>query len=424
MRSRSRNENLVRIRTLSNARSFALLAMSILMCAGIAGCEGAFAPGFGTGGVVTSNPSTGRDIASGIAVDSTAMYVVGYDESPGDTQWRIEKRSLTDGTLVSGFGTGGVVNSNPSTSYDRAFAIAIDSTAMYVVGYDGIPGYPQWRIEKRSLTDGGLVSGFGEGGVVQSNPSAGFDEAYSIAIDFTAMYVVGYDYSTGDPQWRIEKRSLTDGGLVLGFGTGGVVNSKPSTNDLALGIAIDSNAMYVVGCDYSHGNYQWRIEKRSLTDGSLVSGFGTGGVITSNPSTHADQAHSIAIYSTAMYVVGRDESTDNCQWRIEKRSLTDGSLVSGFGTGGVVTNKPSIGYATSGDIAIDSTAMYVVGIDTSPGNFHSLVPGFGTGGVVTSNPSADLDVPSGIAVDSTAMYVVGYDESPGDTQWRIEKRAK
>jgi hypothetical protein len=88
-------------------------------------------------------------VARGIAIDSTAMYVVGYDFSPGNYQWRIEKRSLTDGNLVPEFGTGGVVTSDPSTGDDVASAIAIDSTAMYMVGRDGSPGNNQWRIEKR-----------------------------------------------------------------------------------------------------------------------------------------------------------------------------------------------------------------------------------------------------------------------------------
>jgi len=398
--------------------------------------DGSLVSGFGPGGVATSNPSTGSDMAYSIAIDSTAMYVVGRDESPGNEQWRIEKRGLTDGSLVPAFGTGGVVTGNLSTDSDGAVAIAIDSTAMYVVGYDSSPGNAQWRIEKRSLTDGSLVPGFGTGGVVTSNSSTGGDYANAITIDSTAMYVVGSDFSPGNWQWRIEKRSLTDGSLVPGFGTGGVVTSNPSTViDDAYAIAIDSTAMYVVGIDTSPGNGQWRIEKRSLTDGSLVSGFGTGGVVTVNPGTGNDAAYAIAIDTTAMYVVGWDESPGNYQWRIEKRSLTDGSLVSGFGTGGVVTVNPSTGSDAAQGIAIDTTAMYVVGCDESPGNVQwriekrgltdgSLVPGFGTGGVATNNPSTGSDLAYSIAIDSTAMYVVGWDESPGNGQWRIEKRVK
>jgi hypothetical protein len=387
--------------------------------------SGELIPGFGASGTVTGNPGTGRGWARSIAIDSTAMYVIGLDEIPGNRQWRIEKRSLTDGILVSGFGTGGVVTTNPSWGVDDANGMAIDSTAMYVVGRDEIPGNWQWRIEKRNLTDGKLVTGFGTGGVVTNNPSTGMDDADGIAIDSTAMYVIGTDEIPGNWEWRIEKRSLTDGSLVSEFGTGGVITSNPRrTYNCPIAIAIDTTAMYVVGRE----GWQWRIEKRSLTDGSLVSGFGTGGVITGNPSTDLNHPCGIAIDSTAMYVVGVDSSPGNWEWRIEKRSLTDGSLVSGFGTGGVITNNPGTGLDAALGIAIGSTAMYVVGTDEIPGNRQwriekrsltdgTLVSEFGTGGVITSNPSTSADGAYAIAIDSTAIYVVG-------TPWRIEKRVK
>jgi len=282
--------------------------------------SGALVPAFGTDGVVTSNSSAGPDSAIAIAIDSTSMYVVGYDYSPGNSQWRIEKRSLTNGNPDSAFGTDGVITSNSSAGTDYAMDIAIDSTAMYVVGYGLGDDSLQWRIEKRSLTSGDLISGFGTDGVITSNPSGSSDFACAIAIDSTSMYVVGYDYSPGNYQWRIEKRSLTSGDLVSGFGTDGVVTSNNSTgSDDAYDIAIDSTAMYVVGWDSSLGNNQWRIEKRSLEDGSLDTGFDTDGVVTSNPSGSSDYAYDIAIDSTAMYVVGYDYSPGNSQWRIEKR---------------------------------------------------------------------------------------------------------
>src|SRR3989338_2681089 len=55
------------------------------------------------------------------------------------------------GDLVPTFGTGGTVTIDPSGGGDAPFAIAIDSTYMYVVGYDSIPGDLEWRIEKRRL---------------------------------------------------------------------------------------------------------------------------------------------------------------------------------------------------------------------------------------------------------------------------------
>lgn len=46
----------------------------------------------------TNDPSDKHDRCEGLAVDNDALYIVGYDELPGsdDLQWRIEKRSLTD----------------------------------------------------------------------------------------------------------------------------------------------------------------------------------------------------------------------------------------------------------------------------------------------------------------------------------------
>ena len=100
---------------------------------------------------MTTNPSTALDGAWGVLVDAGRLYVVGEDRSPGatDAQWRLERRSLTTGALDTAFGTGGVVTVNPSTGNDVANALLADATAIYVVGDDTAPGSPRFRIEKR-----------------------------------------------------------------------------------------------------------------------------------------------------------------------------------------------------------------------------------------------------------------------------------
>jgi len=129
------------------------------------------------------------------------MYVAGDDYIPGNEEWRIEKRNLSDGSLVY------ATTSNPSTNDDYAKSIAIDSQYMYVTGIDSIPGYYEWRIEKRNLSDGSLVY------ATTSDPSTSSDYARSIAIDSQYMYVAGYDYIPGNYEWRIEKRNLSNGSL-------------------------------------------------------------------------------------------------------------------------------------------------------------------------------------------------------------------
>jgi len=146
-----------------------------------------------------------------------------------------------------------------------------------------------------------------------------------MAIDSAYMYVGGVTFRPEHLTPNADrKRNLSDGELVAGFGTSGVVTENPSSADgeWVAGIAIDSQYMYVAGTDRFPGynNGEWRIEKRNLSDGVLGSGFGTGGVVTENPSTGWDDPSAIAIDSTYMYVAGTDNSPGNNEWRIEKRA--------------------------------------------------------------------------------------------------------
>lgn len=78
------------------------------------------------------------------------MYVVGSNDS---NNWRIEKRLLSDGSLDTDFNSGGIIGG--AATSEHSFSISIDSTYMYVAGYDSSSN---WRIEKRFLSDGSLMT--------------------------------------------------------------------------------------------------------------------------------------------------------------------------------------------------------------------------------------------------------------------------
>ncbi len=368
----------------------------------------------------TTNPSTGSDVALAVTADATAIYVAGYDLTNGtDYQWRIEKRDLATGGLIGGFGTGGVVTSNPSTGTDNATAITVDATGIYIAGQDGNGGY-EWYMEKRNLTTGALIWS------KTSNPSAGDDGATAIAVDGSGVYIAGFDdiLVGTNYQWRIEKRDLTTGNLIGGFGTGGVITSNVSTSyDYAYGMTIDASGIYVAGVDYNP-NYEWRIEKRDLTTGAII------WTQYSNPTTGSDKAWAIAADATAIYIAGYDfvVGTD-WEWRIEKRDLTTGNLIGGFGTGGVVKSNPSGALDNAVGITVNAAGIFVAGYDNIPTNNEWRVEkrDLTTGALlcnVTVNPAlADADRTTGITSDGTGIYVVGYDDSQSsfDAQWRIEK---
>ena len=300
---------------------------------------------FDTDGVVTTDPSVSRDRVNGISIDFTYMYIAGDDSSPGafNQQWRIEKRRLDTGALCTApncgtaFDTDGIALSNPSPFLaDQPYDIAIDSTYMYVVGFDSntVTSNYQWRIEKRRLDTGALCTAaacgtaFGTGGAATSDPSNSTDIAYAVAIDSNYMYAVGSDASPGYFRWHIEKRRLDTGALCTAaecgtaFDTDGILTSSECAADAeAYAVAIDSasTAIYIAGKDSCTS--RWRVEKRDKTTGALDLSFGVNGAAISDPS--ADTPQSIVIDANAIYVAGFDGS-GGVQWRIEKRDLSCG----------------------------------------------------------------------------------------------------
>jgi len=270
------------------------------------------------------------------------------------------------------------------------YGIAQDANYLYLAGFDSTPGgtNTQSRIEKRDKVTGALVTGFGTNGVITNNPTAGFDEWYEIKIEGTHLYVVGADGTTGT-RIRVEKLDTTTGAPITGFGTNGVVTNDPSASvDGVNSIGIGSDSIYIGGVDstVSSTDQNWRIEKRDKLSGALVTGFGTNGVISQN-----------------------------------------------YGPDSGSTNEDSVLYHA---IEIDAGGnIFVGGTDGAPGNIQwriekrdgitgALITGFGTNGVVNYNPGTSLDLLTALNYDGTNIYAIGTDRSVdgGFSQTRIEKR--
>src|SRR5574341_336224 len=214
---------------------------------------------FGRPGTFVMDPSPRSDVAAALTGDGASLFIAGSDEVPGagDSEWRLEKRNASDGIKVESFGIAGVVTSNPGTGADSVTAATVDGATpsfVFLAGYDSSPGNRQWRIEKRRISDGSLDPTFGTGGTVTSNPSAGRDEPVAILHDGGDLYGVGFDESpgSGDTRWRIEKRAGTTGALVAAFATNGVYTINPSTGtDAPRAIAADpaGGFLFVAGYD-------------------------------------------------------------------------------------------------------------------------------------------------------------------------------
>ncbi len=418
---------------------------------------------FGWFGAFIMDPSPGADTAAAMVYDGRFLFLGGSDEvtGPGDAEWRVEKRSATDGIKDEGFGAAGVVTSNPGPGPDTVTTLALDagSNALFVAGTDSSPGDRQWRIERRRMCDGALDTAFGTGGVVLSNPSSGADEPTAVLFAGGDLYVVGFDESAGigDSQWRIEKRSATTGALVATFGLGGVVTSNPSAGadvPRAVSIGGTTGTFLLAGFDSAPGDREWRLEARRLGDGALDGSFGIGGVIAANPSVGADETAAIAVDPWGLYLAGSDESpgSGDTQWRTERRNPATGTLDPWFGSGGVVTSNPSPGGDAAIGIVVWGSQVWVGGNDSGPSattagdrqwraekyvSSGALDTTFGSGGILTINPTPGEDFVGAMLVTAPyiappsrtrftvagdPLYLLGTENSPANPRWRIESR--
>jgi hypothetical protein len=374
-----------------------------------------------------------------VASDGTNLYVFGFEgPSPGDSSWRIEKRLCSTGALVASFGTAGVVTSNPGPGDDSGnMHIRIDGTYMYLMsGRETSNGSNDFQcyLEKRLLSTGALVTAFNSTGTLIGT-DMGIGGAGGMAIDGTAIYLsmaVSLSATTGE--MRIEKRDITTGALVSGFGSGGVLTEHPTVNiDGFLQITLDSTSMYLAGGQNINGagttGAVW-LEKRLLSDGSLVSAFGTGGSLTqtlASPSFALD----ITNDGTSLYVFVFNAVLT--PWHLEKRSMVDGSLLASADSADM---DPGLSQGAAGapsQITLSGTSLYVFGIDSTvtvgddqwriekrKTSDLSLDTTFGTAGVVLINPSAGSDGAIGATVAGGVLYVVGMEAVGPGWEWLIE----
>ncbi len=317
---------------------------------------------FGANGVVT--PADNIDIWSmDIDIANGYMYVAG---NGGGFDWQIEKRLLSTGALVADFGTNGIVNVADGRA-EYGVSLDYDDGYVYVGGYNDATN---WRIEKRYADSGDLVGSFGGSIATPLNPNgdpAGVitatdgQEARKVLVDGSYLYIGGYG---ADDNWRIEKRLLSTGALVTDFGANGVVIG-PEASHSVYDMALDGTYLYAVGRSDA---YTEVVGKYNKATGSLDTAFDGDGLVEVGGWENV-YPYAMALDEENMYLYGTvvNSPGDPFEFRYEKRLLTDGSLVNAFGSNGVVYDSiDGFGY----EMVLDDQYLYAIGKsgDVSGGN--------------------------------------------------------
>ena len=295
--------------------------------------------GFGSSGIVTTNAGSGVDYGYGIARQSDGKLVVVGDVFSGASGANTDfglTRYNPDGTVDTSFGKHGKVTTDFQTGgMDYGEAVAVQSDGKIVaVGRSYKTGGARDFAMARYNPDGSLDTGFGTGGKVTTDFSSGEDRPYAIAIqpDDQKIVVVGYA-NTGSSNAFAIARYTTAGVLDTTFDTDGKVTTDfgtSNTNDRARAVTIQSDGKIVVGGG-AEGDFT---VARYTSAGALDTSFDTDGWVTTTMATNADDtALAVAVQSDGKIVAGGAAIVNNDYDFALARYSSTGALDTTFGSG-------------------------------------------------------------------------------------------
>lgn len=210
-----------------------------------------------------------------------------------------------------------------------------------------------WRVTDfvlaRYNTDGSLDSSFdGDGKATIS--FAEFDYAYDVAVQPDGKIVVS---GSSDYKSFALARLNPDGSLDSGFGTGGKVTSDFDGFYGASAIALQPDGKIVAVGSTRASTYQDFALARYNPDGSPDASFDGDGRLVTYLTSKDDVASSVALQPDGKILVGGEANYSSTLVRYE----TDGSLDASFGSGGKSVSADN--YWALSDLALQSDGKIV-----------------------------------------------------------------
>ena len=212
-----------------------------------------------------------------------------------------------------------------SSNFDNCYSssVQIDSTSgtdkIVICGYIRVSSTGKYRIiMARLLLNGTLDTSFGTGGLVESNFSSSTDKfGLSLAVSNTGDYfITGYEQpSISPPNNKFIIAKFDNTGTVVGtFGTSGLVvvtNFFTASSDAAVSIIIQQDGKIVVGgtsIQQPGGEECFALCRVNEINGSLDATFGSSGKVITDLSGQSPpiylQCNSIKQQSDGKIVVG------------------------------------------------------------------------------------------------------------------------
>ncbi len=347
--------------TFVNGLAVRLVSASLLTLSlshNVAAAPGDLDPSFGSAGVITTDfASQNEDHATALALQPDGKIVVaGYTRQWNNPASFALARYNPDGSLDSGFGSGGKVTTDfGSARGDRARALAIQPDGKIVVAGDTATSVGDNFALARYNTDGSLDATFGNGGKVTTEFS-GFDTVSTLGLQSDGKIVVVGTSRRGFSDFLLARYNA-DGALDASFGHGGrVISDFAGGDDAVSGLALQPDGkilvLGVIGAPppppgppipcrtfpFCFGLTGFGLGPsfpalvRYNPDGSLDATFGSGGKVT------IDSGSSLALQPDGKIVVVTAFINNSAVPDFTlSRFNADGTLDATFGSGGKVT---------------------------------------------------------------------------------------
>jgi uncharacterized delta-60 repeat protein len=326
--------------------------------------------GGGSGKVVTDISG----YAQGERAKSLAIQADGKIVVAGETTLSVTGsdyalvRYNADGSRDFSFDGDGVVTTDFGSSFDFAYAVAIQPDGKIVAaGYSAVNGNNDFALVRYNA-NGSLDTTFDEDGKVTTSFTGSNEYAYAVTIQADGKIVAAGSHTGSTFDFALARYNA-NGSLDTSFdGDGKATTDIQGSNDGAQSVAIQTDGKIVAAGGVSNGsslNFDYALVRYNA-DGSPDTSFDGDGKVSTNVLGN-DTAIAAAIQTDGRIVVaGYSYPGSNNNEASLARYNTNGSLDATFGTGGVKTFD--MNGATNDFIygmALDPNGKIVVAGDTN-----------------------------------------------------------
>ncbi|MEU9160943.1 calcium-binding protein [Streptomyces sp. NPDC048424] len=356
----------------------------------------------GDGLVLSDLRGDGDDVANGVAVQPDGkIVVVGSSAAPDSAGLFTVVRYRIDGSLDTGFDGDGIVLTDFGTGGPQeAFAVTVQADGgILAVGMSGAE-----VALARYHADGSLDTSFDGDGKATTAFAGGAATAFDVTTQADGRIVIagraGYNYPANASDFALARYHF-DGSLDTSFDGDGRVTTAFAEADVAGGVQVQSDGKIVAAgssaFDFALARY--------LPDGTLDGGFDGDGKVTTDFGTGTlDGSSDLALQPDGKIVAAGISRSDFAVARYN----VNGTLDSGFGTGGKVTTDVYFGFFdTASAVALQSDGKIVAAGNT--GDDRGLVR-YQVAATPPPPPGVNLSVtktgPAVVSLGDQATYTV------------------